>query len=190
MGKESRNALFYGHREPKSTHYLMISSVSMKVDQKRRWKTFFAAGATMALIAGTSGCGSASPGDPANVESHAAMAGLSPSAQAPVSGNATTTPAASPVPLTSGLAPAGHGEARQAETLVDSARMAKELDSPDVQVRLRALDRWGQQAPTGSVDLLFLALEDEDERVQARALELIEQDEQDGGRAQAAENIE
>jgi HEAT repeat protein len=68
--------------------------------------------------------------------------------------------------------------------------MAKELDSPDVQVRLRALDRWGQQAPTGSVDLLLLALEDEDERVQARALELIEQDEQDGGRAQAAENIE
>jgi HEAT repeat protein len=68
--------------------------------------------------------------------------------------------------------------------------MAKQLDSPDVQVRLRALDRWGQQAPTESVDLLLLALEDEDERVQARALELIEQDEQDGGRAQAAENIE
>jgi hypothetical protein len=128
------------------------------------------------FLAGPSGCGSAPPGDPANVESHAAMAGPSPSAQAPVSGNATTTPAASPVPLVSGLAPAGHGEARQAETLVVLARMAKELDSPDVQVRLRALDRWGQQA-----------LEDEDERVQARALELIEQDKQDWGRAQAAE---
>ena len=139
------------------------------------------------FLAGPSGCGSASPGDPANVESHAAMAGPSPSAQAPVSGNASTTQAASPVPLASVLAPAGHGEARQAETLVVPARMAKELDSPDVQVRLRALDHLGQQAPTGSMDLLLLALEDEDERVQARALELIEQDEHDWGRAQAAE---
>ena len=34
----------------------------------------------------------------------------------------------------------------------------------------------GQQAQTGAVDPLILALEDEDERVQARALELIEQD--------------
>ena len=159
----------------------------MKVEQKRRWETFFAAGATMALMAGTSGCGSASPDDRANVESHASMARPSPSAQAPVSVNATTTLAASPGPLASGLAPAGHGEARQAETLVVPARMAKELDSPDVQVRLQALDRWGQQAPTRSVDLLLLALEDEDERVQARALELIEQDKQDWGRAQAAE---
>jgi HEAT repeat protein len=38
------------------------------------------------------------------------------------------------------------------------------------------LDRWGQQAPTGAVDPLLLALEDEDEGVQARALELIDQD--------------
>lgn len=115
------------------------------------------------------------------------MTGPSPSAQVPVSGNATTTLAASPVPLASGLAPAGHGEARRAETLVDPAWMAKELDSPDVRVRLRALDRWGQQAPTRSMDLLLLALEDEDERVQARALALIEQDEQDWVRAHAAE---
>lgn len=139
------------------------------------------------FLAGPTGCGSASPDNPANVESHAAMAGPSPSAQAPVSGNATTTLAASPVPLTSGLPPAGHGEAHKAEALVDPAWMAKELDSPDVRVRLRALDRWGQQAPTGSVDPLLLALEDEDERVQARALALIEQDEQDWARAQAAE---
>ena len=168
----------------------------MKVDQKRRpehpcrrllvlhqvWLL------GLMLLAGPFGCGSASSGDPANVESHAAMAGPSPSAQAPVSGNGTTTPAASPVPLASDLAPAGRGEARQAETLVVPARMAKELASPDAQVRLRALDRWRQQAPTRSLDLLLLALEDEDERVQARALELIEQDEKDWGRAQAAKN--
>jgi HEAT repeat protein len=62
--------------------------------------------------------------------------------------------------------------------------MANDLDSPDVRVRLQALDRWGQQAPTGAVDPLILALEDEDEGVQARALALIEQD---WVRAQAAE---
>ena len=167
----------------------------MKVDQMRRpvhpcMRLFVLHQAWLLglmFLAGPSGCGSASPGDPANGESHAAMAGPSPSARAPVSGNTTTIPAASPFPLASGLAPASHGEARQAETLVDPAWMAKELDSPDVRVRLRALDRWGQQAPTGSVDLLLLALEDEDERVQARALELIEQDDQDWVRAQAAE---
>ena len=54
--------------------------------------------------------------------------------------------------------------------------MANALDSPDVRVRLKALDRWAQQAPPGAVEPLVLALEDKDERVQARALELIAQD--------------
>ena len=62
------------------------------------------------------------------------------------------------------------------DTLVVPAWMAKELDSPDVSVRLRALETWAQSAPVGAVDPLFLALEDKDERVQARANELIEQD--------------
>lgn len=61
--------------------------------------------------------------------------------------------------------------------------MAKDLASQDVQVRLKALDRWGQSAPVGAVDPLLRAMEDADERVQARALALIEQD---WMRAQAA----
>lgn len=48
--------------------------------------------------------------------------------------------------------------------------MAQDLDHPDNAVRLRA-----QSAPTGSVDPLIQALEDTDEQVQARALELIVQ---------------
>lgn len=52
--------------------------------------------------------------------------------------------------------------------------MAKELDSPDVGTRLQALDTWVQLAPEGAVDPLILAFEDQDERVQARAMELIE----------------
>lgn len=62
--------------------------------------------------------------------------------------------------------------------------IATALTSPDVQVRLQALDRWVQQGQTGSVDPLMLALSDPDERVQARALAFIEQD---WVRAQAAE---
>ena len=65
----------------------------------------------------------------------------------------------------------------------DSLRDA--LASPDVRVRLQAVERWGQSAPPGAVDPLILALEDTDERVQARALELIEQD---WMRAQAAKS--
>ena len=62
------------------------------------------------------------------------------------------------------------------DALVVPAWMAKELDSPDVATRLRALDTWAQSAPPGSVDPLILAYEDKDERVRARAMELIEQD--------------
>jgi hypothetical protein len=54
--------------------------------------------------------------------------------------------------------------------------MAQALASPDVRVRLQVLDRWAQHTPTGSVDLLIFALDDEDEQVRAKALALIEQD--------------
>jgi hypothetical protein len=49
--------------------------------------------------------------------------------------------------------------------------MAKELDSPVVRVRLRNRDTWAQQNQAAPLDPLILALEDEDERVQALALE-------------------
>jgi len=78
--------------------------------------------------------------------------------------------------LASGLTPADHGEASPEEPLVVPAWMATALKSPDVYVRLHSLDQWAQHAPAGSVDPLLLAMEDEDERVQARALALIEQD--------------
>ena len=60
--------------------------------------------------------------------------------------------------------------------MVVPAWMAKELDSPDVRVRLLALETWVQTAPLGAIDPLILALEDKDERVHDRAMELIEQD--------------
>jgi HEAT repeat protein len=54
--------------------------------------------------------------------------------------------------------------------------MAQKLNSPNVRVRLRALETWAQSAPPGAVDPLILAFEDKDERVRARAQQLIEQD--------------
>ena len=54
--------------------------------------------------------------------------------------------------------------------------IATALQSPNVQVRLRALDAWVQQGRTGSVDLLMFAFNDPDERVRTWALQLIEQD--------------
>ena len=141
------------------------------------------------------------------------MGGQPLSKQGPSPGNNSltpVTPAASPVPLASGDKPgipSGKGtvpggdrppavtvpssqSADSADALVVPAWMAKELDSPDAGVRVRALEAWVQSAPPGSIDPLILAYEDKDERVRARAMELIEQDwaraadaEQSGGEA-------
>ena len=130
----------------------------------------------MMALAGLSSCGPAPPVDPGNGDSHAALPGPFPAQQASVSSNAPTIPVASPVPLASGLASSDHDEARPEEPLVVPAWIATALKSPDVRVRLQALDRWRQHAPVGLVDPLLLAMEDKDEQVQARALALIEQD--------------
>jgi hypothetical protein len=67
-------------------------------------------------------------------------------------------------------------EHREAQPLVVPEWMANELGSPDVHIRLRALESWVAQGRTGSVDPLIFALNDQDERVRALALALIEQD--------------
>ncbi len=56
------------------------------------------------------------------------------------------------------------------------AWIAKDMASPDVETRLRALDIWVASAPVGSIDPLILAYEkNDDDQVRARAMELIEQ---------------
>lgn len=64
----------------------------------------------------------------------------------------------------------------RSDSLVVPTWLANDLASFDVQVKLQALDRWAQSAPVGSVDPLVLALEDQDEAVQSRALALLEED--------------
>ena len=151
------------------------------------------------LLTGLAGCGQTSPDNASNLGPRASVSGPPLSKQGPSSDNkpvAPVAPAASPVPIASvdgtssalGKETVPRGESPRAvsvpstkpenppESLVVPAWMAKELDSPDVGTRLRALETWAQSAPPGSVDPLILAFEDKDERVRARAMELIEQD--------------
>lgn len=171
------------------------------------------------FLAGQAGCGQASPDKAPSLESRASVSGPSLSKQDPTPGNNPSipvTPAAAPVPLASGNKtdiPVGNGtdpgrdsplaapapstkQTDSLEPLAVPAWMAKELDSPDVATRLHALDVWAQSAPPGAVDPLLLASEDKDERVRARAMELIEQDwartadtEQSGGEAEDTNEI-
>ena len=154
---------------------------------------------SLILLMALSGCGQASPDKAPSLESRASVSGSPLPKQGPSPGNnplTPVTPAAAPVPLASGNKTdivAGNGtvpeggspsaapvpstkSADSLDGLVVPAWIAKELDSPDVGTRLRALETWAQSAPPGSVDPLILASEDKDERVRSRAMELIEQD--------------
>jgi hypothetical protein len=136
------------------------------------------------LLAGLSGCG------PASSEN-------SPSSRTDTVASAASSATASPAPLVSengngflpgkGTAPVGDSPkatptsstkpVNPMDALEVPAWFAKDLASPNVDTRLRALNTWVLTAPVGSIDPLILAYgTDDDERVQARAMELIKQD--------------
>ena len=150
------------------------------------------------LLAGLAGCGSASSDNATSLESRVSVGGPTLSKQGPSPGNNPLTPvtqAATPTPLALGnetgampgsktVSGGDNPQARPSPSskpadelapLVVPEWMAKELDSPDVGARLRALERWVQTAPPGAIDPLILAYENQDERVRARAMELIEE---------------
>ncbi len=154
---------------------------------------------SLMLFTGLSGCGQASSDKAPNLDSHVSVSAPSLSKQSPSPGNNPLTPAiptANPAPLAVkneiGVASGKEtvpgvdsprvvpvpstNPADSLEPLVVPAWMVKELDSPDVGARIRALETWVQTAPPGSIDPLILAYENKDERVRARAMELIEQD--------------
>ena len=68
------------------------------------------------------------------------------------------------------------GPEHPVEGLVVPELMVQKLNSPNVRLRLRALEAWAQTAPPGAVDPFILAFEDKDERVRALAQQLLEQD--------------
>ena len=162
---------------------------------------------SLILLMALAGCGQASSDKAPSLESRASVSVPPLSKQGPSSGNnqsTPVTPAAAPMPpapgnktdilARNGTVPGGGGpsvapvpstkSADSPEPLVVPAWMAKELDSPDVATRIRALETWAQSAPPGAVDPLIAALDDNDERVQARAMELIEQDQAREARAE------
>lgn len=133
------------------------------------------------LLAALIGCGSAPSEEASGKESMTGTArGLSSASTVPRLG-------AEPVPLSLAAAPTPDAFTKQSlpemhdqpagipNHLVLSESIAKELDSPDVSVRLRALDRWAQQGPEVSLDPLVVALDDEDEAVRDKAMAIIEQ---------------
>ena len=61
------------------------------------------------------------------------------------------------------------------EHLTLSPSMAQALDAPDASVRRQALDLWAQQGTEAPLDPLVVALEDDDNDVRTRAMEIIEQ---------------
>ena len=109
------------------------------------------------VLAGPSGCGPASPGDPSNVGPRAAVVGPDRGREAGGAGRAGGA--------SEGIAPPSV-----------PVWMAPAPASPEVPGRLRALELWAQQPRTGSVDPLLRAVDDPDERVRAKAFALLDDD--------------
>ena len=158
---------------------------------------------SLTLLAGLSGCGPASSDNAPSLGPRASVAGPPLSEQSPSPRKDPLPQTANPglsapitvIGATSGEETRKNGlpelpvsspkSASSGDTLVVPAWMVKELESPDIGTRLRALETWAQSASPGAVDPLILAFEDPDERVRARAMELIEQD-----RVRAANAVE
>jgi hypothetical protein len=149
---------------------------------------------SLVLCGGLAGCGPA-PDNAPNYGARASVAGPPLAQKSPAVRSDPAAPAARPVPLATDNGNGSASGRRAPETysspaaLIPSTKptdpmdslvvptwIAKELNSPDVGTRLRALETWIQSAPPGAIDPLILAYEDKDERVRARAMELIEQD--------------
>ena len=135
--------------------------------------------AGLMLLAGLSGCGPAPSDHAPNSESSASLG--APSEGQPVSqhspsvSNNPFTPAAFPASNYS-PAPAAQEEPTPLPEYLDlPSWIAQALDSPEVSVRLQALDTWAQQGDQAPLDPLVVALDDDDDDVRTKAMEIIEQ---------------
>lgn len=135
--------------------------------------------AGLMLLAGLSGCGPAPSDHASNPESSASLGAPSEwqpvSQHSPSASNNPFTPVAFPASNYS-PAPAAQEEPEPLPEYLDlPSWIAQALDSPEVSVRLQALDTWAQQGAQAPLDPLVVALDDEDDDVQAKAMEIIEQ---------------
>ena len=138
------------------------------------------------LLAGLSACGPAPSDHAPSLEPRASLGGSSEahpvSQNNPSTHHDSVTPVARPGALASPLASRNEpaSEANEApvplpERLVLPEWIAKALDSPDIRVRLRALDRWAQQGPTPRLIRGSSPLDDKDDKVREKAMAIIEQ---------------
>ena len=136
-------------------------------------------------LAGLSGCGPAASDHAQNLQSYASLAAQSESQHiAQVTSVPRNDPfpwAASPAPLSEPPGPsqpplaAQEEPAPMPENLVLPTWIAQALDAPEASVRLQALDTWAQQGAHAPLDPLVVALDDEDDDVRTKAMEIIEQ---------------
>ncbi len=131
------------------------------------------------LLAGLSGCGPAPSDHAPNPEASASLG--APSEWQPVSHHSPSahnypfTPAAFPA-SNYVSAPAAQDEPAPLPEYLDlPSWIAQALDAPEVSVRLQALDTWAQQGAQAPLDPLVVALDDEDDDVRTKAMEIIEQ---------------
>lgn len=127
------------------------------------------------LLSWLSGCGPAGPEDTANPESHASLnkAPEPPPVSRP---NQNSTSVAPPAPSVQNQTLASVGkEEPPPEELVLPTWIAQALVTPDVSVRLRALDMWAQQGTQAPLDPLIVALDDKDEDVRMKAMTILEE---------------
>jgi len=176
----------------------LIATPHERSEDMRLSRSYLAILLSLVLLAGFAGCGPASSDNAPGQESRANVSGPALSKRSSSPGTNSLPPitaAASPVPLApssdtgalTGKDTVQGGNSPQAvpvsstkpadvlEPLAVPEWIAKDLESPDVGTRLRALDTWAQSAPPGAEDPLILALQNKDERVRSRAMELIEQ---------------
>lgn len=130
-------------------------------------------------LAGLSGCGPAAPDYSQGLESRADLSASSKSQ------SVTQHPWA---PIKSSVAPAVGRPAEwsntptptqveappQPEHLAVPVWIAQALDAPEVSVRIQALDTWAQQGSQAPLGPLVVALDDENDDVRAKAMEIIE----------------
>ena len=131
------------------------------------------------LLAGLSGCGPAPSDHAPNPESRANLGATSEwqpvSQHSPSVSNNPFTPTAFPASNYSPAPAAQEEPAPLPEYLDLPSWIAQALDAPEVSVRLQALDTWAQQGAQAPLDPLVAALDDEDDDVRTKAMEIIEQ---------------
>lgn len=147
---------------PLPVHHIHIVSGSSRIrtipHHLRRLYPHMAWLLSLMLATGLSGCGPTASDQAPNQESRASLAAPS---ESPSDSQRAQAALNDPPP--------------QPDKLVLPVWIAQALDAPDVSIRLQALDKWAKLGAQAPLDPLIVALDDEDDDVRRKAMEIIEQ---------------